>query len=275
MSEYSEKKTHSSIPGTPTSTDSSSHKYTWQEDHPRPRDVPNFCNPACRIFFKDIPEACTWKNLKYFGATGGIVVCASVNLNLKTGFLRYNTPEEASRAYEILLERKLLGTVVNMRLGRERDYVYRNYSRNQRPVIGYVHDIPKHYKKTRIVVNNIHFSATANELYDLFSEVGVVESVDVLIHPSTRRSQGMAFIVFCTPESVYAAIRKFQNFNHLGRSLVVGDDGMLSIYNRQSNLRDTRNYLENSPALLQRQYAAALSNLQVIHGLLTKNRFFL
>lgn len=76
---------------------------------------------------------------------------------------------------------------------------------------------------TKLYVGNLPFSATAQELQDLFSQAGAVASVDLISDKFTGRSRGFAFLSMNTPEEAQAAIQKFHGYSMAGRTLTVNE----------------------------------------------------
>jgi len=75
----------------------------------------------------------------------------------------------------------------------------------------------------RLYVGNLPFSVTEQELEDLFSQSGQVESANIVTDRDTGRSRGFAFIEMDTREAADAAIQALNGFEIDGRSLTVND----------------------------------------------------
>ncbi len=73
----------------------------------------------------------------------------------------------------------------------------------------------------RLFVGNIPFRALESDLYDLFSQAGVVTSCNLMIDRATGRSRGFAFVEFSTPEEARKAVEMFDQFEFQGRALTV------------------------------------------------------
>ena len=76
---------------------------------------------------------------------------------------------------------------------------------------------------TKLYVGNLPFASTAQDLQDLFSQVGTVAGVDLIFDKFTGRSRGFAFISMSTPEEAQTAIQKFHGFAMEGRNLTVNE----------------------------------------------------
>ncbi len=75
----------------------------------------------------------------------------------------------------------------------------------------------------KLYVGGLPYATTENELEDLFSEHGTVESVRVITDRMTGRSKGFGFVEMGSQEEAEAAIEKLNNFELEGRTLVVNE----------------------------------------------------
>ena len=76
---------------------------------------------------------------------------------------------------------------------------------------------------SKVFVGNLSFNATRQDIEALFSEVGQVVDVFVLLDRATGRSRGMAFVEFSTSSEAEAAIEKFNGHEFGGRELRVNE----------------------------------------------------
>ena len=76
---------------------------------------------------------------------------------------------------------------------------------------------------TKLYVGNLSFRTTSDELRDLFSQAGEVESASVIEDRETGRSRGFAFVEMATPEGAAAAIEQFNGKDLGGRNLTVNE----------------------------------------------------
>lgn len=72
-------------------------------------------------------------------------------------------------------------------------------------------------------VGNLSFSATEDELKQLFSEAGPVVKARIGIDRETGKSRGFAFVEFASDEACAAAIEKLNGHDLGGRRLRVND----------------------------------------------------
>ena len=75
----------------------------------------------------------------------------------------------------------------------------------------------------RIYVGNLPFSATEDEVRDLFDEFGAVTSVNLISDRETGRPRGFGFVEMEDDTEGEAAIRALDNFNMGGRTLKINE----------------------------------------------------
>lgn len=75
----------------------------------------------------------------------------------------------------------------------------------------------------RLYVGNLPFSITEQELEELFSQSGQVESANVVTDRDTGRSRGFAFVEMDTREAADAAIQALNGVEIAGRTLTVNE----------------------------------------------------
>ncbi len=76
---------------------------------------------------------------------------------------------------------------------------------------------------TKLYVGNLSFRTTGDELRDLFSQAGEVESASVIEDRETGRSRGFGFVEMVTSEGATAAIEQFNGKDFGGRNLTVNE----------------------------------------------------
>jgi RNA recognition motif-containing protein len=75
----------------------------------------------------------------------------------------------------------------------------------------------------RVFVGNLPFSATEDQLRDLFAQHGEVTSVEIVKDKFTERSRGFAFVEMATDEASAAAIAALNQYQMEGRPLTVNE----------------------------------------------------
>ena len=76
---------------------------------------------------------------------------------------------------------------------------------------------------TKLYVGNLSFRTTSDELHDLFSQAGTVESASVVEDRDTGRSRGFGFVEMATADDAAAAIEQFNGKEFGGRNLTVNE----------------------------------------------------
>jgi RNA recognition motif-containing protein len=75
----------------------------------------------------------------------------------------------------------------------------------------------------KIYVGNLPFSATEQEVRDLFSSHGSVDSVNIIMDRETGRARGFGFVEMSEASSADDAIRALDGSDMGGRSLRVNE----------------------------------------------------
>lgn len=75
----------------------------------------------------------------------------------------------------------------------------------------------------RLYVGNLPYSTTDEELQQLFSQAGTVDSVRVMRDTATGRARGFAFVQMGTEAEAQKAIDEFHQYQLNGRPLVVNE----------------------------------------------------
>jgi RNA recognition motif-containing protein len=73
----------------------------------------------------------------------------------------------------------------------------------------------------KLYVGNLSFNTTSEDLQDLFSQAGTVESASVVEDRDTGRSRGFGFVEMSSKEEGEAAISQFNGKEVGGRALTV------------------------------------------------------
>src|ERR1700739_1536177 len=75
----------------------------------------------------------------------------------------------------------------------------------------------------RLFVGNLPYRVEENELQDLFSQAGNVESVRVMRDVETGRARGFAFVEMSSEQDAERAATQFNQFPLEGRQLTVNE----------------------------------------------------
>jgi len=75
----------------------------------------------------------------------------------------------------------------------------------------------------RLYIGNLPFTATEDELRDLFGRHGAIQSVNVVTDRETGRARGFAFVEFEDPTGAEAAMRALDGSNLGGRTIRVNE----------------------------------------------------
>jgi len=75
----------------------------------------------------------------------------------------------------------------------------------------------------KLYVGNLPFSATDENLAEMFAQIGQVQSARVITDRDTGRSKGFAFVEMSSDEEAAQAIARFNGADFEGRSLTVNE----------------------------------------------------
>ncbi len=76
---------------------------------------------------------------------------------------------------------------------------------------------------TKLYVGNLAFQTTSEQLQELFSQAGTVQSASVIEDRDTGRSRGFGFVEMASPEDGQNAISQFNGKEFNGRNLTVNE----------------------------------------------------
>jgi RNA recognition motif-containing protein len=88
----------------------------------------------------------------------------------------------------------------------------------------------------KIYVGNLNFTATENELADVFAEFGNVNDATIIFDKFTNRSKGFGFVEMETAEDAAAAIEALNGKEFKGREMRV-NEAVSKPQNRRDNYR--------------------------------------
>ena len=75
----------------------------------------------------------------------------------------------------------------------------------------------------RLYVGNLAWTVTDQDLNDVFSEAGTVDSSQVIMDRATNRSRGFGFVEMATDEAADAAVKKLNGRDVKGRPIRVNE----------------------------------------------------
>jgi cold-inducible RNA-binding protein len=75
----------------------------------------------------------------------------------------------------------------------------------------------------KLYVGNLSFQTSSDDLQQLFSQAGTVQSANVIEDRETGRSRGFAFVEMSSKEEGNAAIQQFNGHDVGGRALNVNE----------------------------------------------------
>jgi cold-inducible RNA-binding protein len=75
----------------------------------------------------------------------------------------------------------------------------------------------------RLYVGNLAWTVTDQDLQDVFSEAGEVDSSQVIMDRATNRSRGFGFVEMATEEGADAAIKRLNGREIKGRPIKVNE----------------------------------------------------
>jgi RNA recognition motif-containing protein len=75
----------------------------------------------------------------------------------------------------------------------------------------------------KLYVGNLPYSATQEQLRELFTQVGEVNEVNLITDRDTGRPKGFGFVEMATNEGSTEAIKRFNGYSMSDRSLTVNE----------------------------------------------------
>ena len=72
-------------------------------------------------------------------------------------------------------------------------------------------------------MGNLPYTATSQDLQDLFAQVGTVASVSLVTDRASGQSKGFGFVEMASKEEAQAVIERFNGYDLKGRALKVNE----------------------------------------------------
>jgi RNA recognition motif-containing protein len=80
---------------------------------------------------------------------------------------------------------------------------------------------PQEITTSKLYVGNLSYEALESDLFDLFSKVGSVKNVEVVMDRQSNRSKGFGFVEMESLERAQEAAEKLNRSDFMGRQIVV------------------------------------------------------
>jgi RNA recognition motif-containing protein len=75
----------------------------------------------------------------------------------------------------------------------------------------------------KLYIGNLSYTVDSNQLLDLFTQVGTVESANVITDRESGRSKGFGFVEMSSDNDAQTAIQKFNGSDLSGRAMNVSE----------------------------------------------------
>ncbi|OWF51639.1 zinc finger CCHC-type and RNA-binding motif-containing protein 1-like [Mizuhopecten yessoensis] len=95
--------------------------------------------------------------------------------------------------------------------------------------------------KSTIYVSNLPFSLTNNDLHKIFEKYGKIAKVTIMSDRVTRRSKGVAFVLFVERDSAHKASHALNNTTMFGRTIrcnIAKDNGRTTEFIKRKDYPD-------------------------------------
>ncbi|KAG7819629.1 hypothetical protein KL928_002303 [Ogataea angusta] len=176
--------------------------------------------PTVSVFVKNLNFSTTTKELTAtFKSLPGFVVAVvrtrpdpkhiGKTQSMGFGFVEFKTKEQAENAIKIMNGHLLDGHQLQLKLSNR---VSQGKSENA--------SAKKGKKSPKIIVKNLAFESTRNDIFELFSPFGNLKSVRVP-KKFDKSARGFAFVEFSTLKEAESAMDQLQGVHLLGRRLVM------------------------------------------------------
>ncbi|KAK7385142.1 hypothetical protein VNO78_30854 [Psophocarpus tetragonolobus] len=111
----------------------------------------------------------------------------------------------------------------------------------QRGELSNPEDEKKVFDSCRLFVRNLPYTTTEEELEEHFSHIGSVSQVHLVVDKDTKRSKGIAYILYTTPEFADRALKQLDNSIFQGRLLHVMPALQKPSANQENNVLKDQN----------------------------------
>lgn len=81
--------------------------------------------------------------------------------------------------------------------------------------------VPQEITSAKLYIGNLSYDAAESDLFDLFSKVGAVKNVEVVMDRQSSRSKGFGFVEMEELETAKLAAEKLNRTDFMGRQIVV------------------------------------------------------
>lgn len=81
--------------------------------------------------------------------------------------------------------------------------------------------VPQEITSPKLYIGNLSYDAAESDLFDLFSKVGAVKNVEVVMDRQSSRSKGFGFVEMEELETAKQAAEKLNRTDFMGRQIVV------------------------------------------------------
>ncbi|KAG2172817.1 hypothetical protein INT43_000167 [Umbelopsis isabellina] len=167
----------------------------------------------CRVYVGNLPYEARRRDLWDLMRDAGEVVEADIMLtgsgkSKGCGVVEYRFPDGAQRAIRTIHNTLFMGRPVLVREDREEP------GRDPRQAA----------EGCQLFIGNLPYSASWQDMKDLFRKAGRVTHTDVLQDPSTRRSKGQGIVIYGDARDASKAMEMFDGYEWLGRRLEVRED---------------------------------------------------
>jgi len=95
--------------------------------------------------------------------------------------------------------------------------------------------------KSTVYVSNLPFSLTNNDLHKVFEKHGKVVKVTIMSDKITRKSKGVAFVLYLERDSAHKCVTEMNGIEMFGRTLrcsIAKDNGRAADYIRRKEYKD-------------------------------------